>query len=166
MLRPTWRVCCLLMGLVANFPIALASGMGLNALVVTNQREIPAEDYFAGMFMTALEDGEIITHVVFPLPVKAAYAKFSNPASRYAMAGVLVAQLADGSIRVAVTGAGNEGVYRFTALEEALATSWSEQAVEAVTVDPTEMLSDLHGDAAYRAQLVKVLAKRAILAAR
>ena len=117
------------------------------------------------MFSTALDEGEIVTKVVFPVPAKAAYAKFDNPASRYAMAGVFVARMKDGSVRVGVTGASGGGVFRSAEIEKALATSWSPDAVNGVTISPEGMLSDIHGSAAYRANLVKVMAKRAVAAA-
>jgi len=145
----------------ACYPAAvLASG----ATVVTNQRRIHADDWFQGMFTTALEEGEIITSVVFPIPQKAAYIKFDQPASRFALTGVFVAQFADG-VRVAVTGASNEGVFRWTEAETALTTSFSATALDGLTVSPDGMIHDLHGTPAYRANLVKVLTKRAVAAA-
>lgn len=146
----------------ADYPSAV---MALNATVHTNQRSIDADDFFTGMFETALEDNEIITSVTFTAPEKAGYAKFDNPASRYAMAGVFVAKHSDGSVRVGVTGAGQGGVFRLTALEEALASNWSADAAAGVSVDAGAMLSDIHGDGAYRANLVKVMAERAVTAA-
>jgi carbon-monoxide dehydrogenase medium subunit len=143
----------------ADYPAAV---LGLGATVHTDRRPLAAEDFFTGLFSTALEDGEIITKVAFPVPKKAAYMKFPNPASRYAMAGVFVASMKDGSVRVAVTGAGNGGVYRATDMEEALSASWSPDALADIVVDPAGMLSDLHGSAEYRANLVKVMAKRAV----
>jgi len=116
------------------------------------------------MFDTALNEGEIITGVSFDAPSKGAYAKFPNPASRYAMCGVFVTQGA-GGIRVAVTGAGSDGVFRATDMEAALGGSFSADALEGITVSADGMLSDIHGDAAYRANLVKVMAKRAVAAA-
>lgn len=145
----------------ADYPAAV---LGLGATVHTNKRTLPAEEYFAGLFTTALEDGEIVTKVAFPVPEKADYKKFPNPASLYAMAGVFVARMKDGSIRVAVTGAGNNGVFRATAIEEALSSNWSPDAVAGIEIDPETMLSDLHGSAEYRANLVKVMAKRAVAA--
>ncbi len=145
----------------ADYPAAV---LGLGATVHTNKRTIVADDFFAGLFTTALEDGEIITKVAFPVPEKAAYMKFPNPASRYAMAGVLVAKMKDGSVRVGVTGAGQGGVFRATAMEEALSSSWSPDAIADILVDPADLLSDLHGSAEYRANLVKVMAKRAVQA--
>ena len=146
----------------ADYPAALVA---LGAKVHTDRRAVAAEDFFTGLFSTALEDGEIVVRVEFPAPAKAAYEKFRNPASRYAMAGVFVAVLKDSGIRVAVTGAGSNGVFRATGIEQALAASWSPAAVDAVTIDAGGMLSDIHGSAAYRANLVKVMAKRAIAAA-
>ena len=146
----------------ADYPAALVA---LGATVHTDRRAIAAEDFFAGLFSTALEDGEIVVRVEFRAPAKAAYEKFRNPASRYAMAGVFVAVMKDGAIRVAVTGAGNNGVFRATAIEEALAKFWTPAAVDTVTIDPADMLADIHGSAAYRANLVKVMAKRAVAAA-
>ncbi len=145
----------------ACYPAAvLASG----ATVVTNNREIAADDFFDGMFTTALEDGEIITEVKFPVPQAASYQKFLQPASRFALTGVFVAKFADG-VRVAVTGASEEGVHRWTAAEEALSANFSPDAVDGLSVSPDGLISDLHGSAAYRANLVKVLTKRAVAAA-
>jgi aerobic carbon-monoxide dehydrogenase medium subunit len=146
----------------ADYPAAM---LALGATIHTDRRTIAAGDFFTGLFSTALQDGEIVVRVECPAPAKAAYNKFRNPASRYAMAGVFVSVMKDGSIRVAVTGAGDNGVFRATAIEEALAKSWSPAAVDAVTIDPAGMLSDIHGSAAYRANLVKVMAKRAVAAA-
>ena len=145
----------------ADYPAAM---LALGATIKTNQREIAADDFFTGMFSTALDDGEIITSVSFGAPSKGAYAKFPNPASRYAMCGVFVAQGSDG-VRVAVTGAGDDGVFRQADMEAALSGNFSADALEGVSVSPDGMLSDIHGDAAYRANLVKVMAKRAVAAA-
>ena len=145
----------------ADYPSAV---LGLGATVVTNAREIAANDFFDGMFATALDEGEIITSIRFPKPGRAAYAKFPNPASRYAMVGVFVAETG-GSVRVAVTGAGEDGVFRHDGLETALSSDFSEGAGEGVAVDAEGMLSDIHASDAYRAQLVKVMAKRAVAAA-
>ncbi|MEM7216511.1 MAG: xanthine dehydrogenase family protein subunit M [Pseudomonadota bacterium] len=145
----------------ADYPAAM---LALNASIMTNKRTISAEEFFVGMFETALEEDEIITAVSYEKPEKGAYSKFPNPASRYAMAGVFVAQSGDGA-RVAVTGAGSDGVFRHSGMEEALAGNWSGDAVAACDVDEDAMLSDIHGDAAYRANLVKVMAKRAVEAA-
>ncbi|WP_075216861.1 FAD binding domain-containing protein [Mongoliimonas terrestris] len=144
----------------ADYPSAV---LGLGATVVTTKREIPADDFFAGMFTTALDEDEIIVRFVFPVPEKAAYAKFANPASRYAMAGVFVA-VTGGTVRVAVTGAGSDGVFRWADAEAALAGTMTPAALDGLTADASAMLSDIHGDAAYRANLVKVMAKRAVAA--
>ncbi|MGD9480555.1 FAD binding domain-containing protein [Shinella sp. G-2] len=146
----------------ADYPSAM---LALGATIVTNTREIPADAFFTGLFETALEEGEIVVAVTFDAPAKAAYAKFPNPASRYAMAGVFVAKAGDGGVRVAVTGAGSNGVFRHAGLEAALAGNWSPEATSGVTVDAADLLSDLHGSAEYRANLVKVMAKRAVAAA-
>ena len=111
----------------ADYPAAV---LGLGATIHTNKRTIAADDFFTGLFTTALEDGEIITKVAFPVPAKAAYAKFPNPASRYAMTGVFVAKMKDGEVRVGVTGAGSKGVFRAAAIEKALAGSWTPDAVD------------------------------------
>ena len=138
---------------------ALASG----ATIVTNSREIAADDYFQGMFTTALDEGEIITGVKFPVPEAANYQKFEQPASRFALTGVFVAKYADG-VRVAVTGASNDGVFRWTEAEEALSGNFSADAISGLTVDASDLISDLHGTAEYRANLVKVLTGRAVAA--
>ncbi len=145
----------------ACYPSAvLASG----ATIVTNTRKIAADDYFQGLFTTALEDGEFITEVVFPIPQKAAYVKFNQPASRFALTGVFVAKHPNG-VRVGVTGAGNDGVFRWKEAETALSANFSSAALSGLTVDAGGMNADLHGSAAYRANLVKVLAGRAVTAA-
>lgn len=146
----------------ADYPSALVA---LGATVKTNKRELAAEDFFTGMFETALEDDEIVTAVSFPVAAKSAYAKYPNPASRYAMAGVFVAKGSDGSVKVAVTGAGQDGVFRVPAMESALSSNWSADAVAGVSVPADGMLSDIHGSAEYRANLVTVMAKRAVAAA-
>lgn len=144
----------------ADYPGAV---VGLNATVHTNKRTIAADDFFTGMFETALDEGEIVTAVRFPKPQKAAYAKFPNPASRYAIVGVFVAQTG-GSVRVAVTGAG-PCVWRATAIEQALAGGMNAAAIDGVSIDPADLNSDIHASAEYRAHLVKVMAKRAVAAA-
>ena len=146
----------------ADYPSAM---LGLDATIVTNKREIKAGDFFTGLFETALEDGEIVTAVTFAAPAKAAYAKFFNPASRYAMAGVFVAKLGNGDVRVAVTGAGSEGVFRHAGLEAALKANWSADALSGVSVDASNLMSDMHASSDYRANLVKVMAKRAVASA-
>lgn len=146
----------------ADYPSAV---LALDATVHTNKRDIAAADFFVGMFETALEDGEIITAISFKVPEKSAYAKYPNPASRYAIAGVFVARHKDGSVRVAVTGAGQGGVFRADAMEAALAAKWSADAVAGIALEADGMLSDIHGSAEYRANLVTVMAKRAVAAA-
>lgn len=145
----------------ADYPAAV---LGLGATVVTDQREIAADDFFDGMFATVLGEGEIITAIRFPVAAKAAYAKFPNPASRYAITGVFVAQTGAG-VRVAVTGAGEDGVFRAAGLEEALSADFSGGTVDGVAMSADGMLSDIHASSEYRANLVKVLAKRAAAAA-
>jgi len=142
----------------ADYPSAV---LGLGATVVTNTREIAADDFFQGMFTTALEDNEIITAIKFPVPSKAGYAKFPNPASRYAMVGVFVADTSGGA-RVAVTGAGQDGVFRADAMESALSSNFSADALNGASVDAGHMMADIHGTAEYRAHLVGVMAKRAV----
>ncbi len=142
----------------ADYPSAV---LGLGATVVTNTREIAADDFFQGMFTTALDDNEIITAIKFPVPSKAGYAKFPNPASRYAMVGVFVADTSGGA-RVAVTGAGQDGVFRSDAMESALSSSFSADALNGAGVDAGDMMADIHGTAEYRAHLVGVMAKRAV----
>ncbi len=145
----------------ADYPAAV---LALAATVATNRRRIAADDFFTGMFATALEDGEIVTEVSFPVAKRAGYAKFPNPASRYAMAGVFVAETASG-IRVAVTGAG-PCVFRVPAMEAALAGRFDADALAGIAVDPAELNSDIHGSAEYRANLVTAMARRAVAAAR
>ena len=144
----------------ADYPAAL---LGLGAVVITNAREITADDFFTGMFETALDDGEIVTAVRFPVPQAAAYVKFPNPASRYAIVGVFVARTGDG-VRVAVTGAG-PGVFRVPEMEAALAADFSADAVAGIAVAPDDLNADLHASADYRASLVTTMAKRAVAAA-
>lgn len=141
----------------ACYPSAV---LALGATVQTNQRKITADDYFQGMYTTALEPGELITAIHFPVPQKAAYAKFRQPASRFALVGVFVAQTAAG-VRVAITGAGN-GVFRHAGLEAALSKSFTPEAVEGVVIDPNELNGDLHASAAFRAQLIKVQTQKAV----
>ena len=164
---PQVRNCGTIGGSIANADPAAdypAAVVGLGATVRTNRRTISGDDFFTGLFETALEEGEIVVSVSFPVPHRAAYAKFPNPASRYAMCGVFVAKGA-GGVRVAVTGAGEDGVFRSSDMESALSGSFSADALDGVTVSADGMLSDIHGDAAYRANLVKVMAKRATAAA-
>jgi aerobic carbon-monoxide dehydrogenase medium subunit len=145
----------------ADYPAAC---LALNATIITNQRKIAADDFFQGIFTTALEEGEIITQVSFPIPAQAAYTKFRNPASRYALVGVFVAKHTDG-VRVAVTGAGSNGVFRVPEMEQALSGNFAPEALDGVAVAEDEMNSDMHADAAYRAHLVGVMARRAVQAA-
>jgi carbon-monoxide dehydrogenase medium subunit len=141
----------------ADYPAAV---LGLNATVRTDRREIPADDFFTGMFETALEADEVIVSVHFPKPSKAAYAKFPNPASRYAVVGVMVADTG-GEIRVAVTGAGAHA-HRAGDFEKALQGNFSPAALDGLSVDASELNDDLHASADYRAHLVTVMAKRAV----
>jgi carbon-monoxide dehydrogenase medium subunit len=146
----------------ADYPAAL---LALGATVKTNKRSIAAEDFFKGLFTTALEDGEIITAVSFPVPAKAGYAKMRHPASRFALTAVFVAQTKSGDIRVAATGASQSGVMRVGAIEAALKANWSPSALDSVSIPASGMLADIHGTAEYRANLVKVMAQRAVAAA-
>lgn len=145
----------------ADYPAAC---LALDAKIHTTKRLIEADEFFKGMFETALQDGEIIREVTFPHPEKAAYMKFRNPASRYAMVGVFVSKGPWG-IRVAVTGAGQNGVFRMKEMEEALSKNWSPDAVANIKLPAKGMNADLHGSAEYRAHLVTVMAKRAVAAA-
>ncbi|HEX2527719.1 MAG TPA: xanthine dehydrogenase family protein subunit M [Geminicoccus sp.] len=145
----------------ADYPGAVVA---LGATVTTDRRTIAGEDFFTGMFETALEEGEILTSIAFPKPIAAAYEKFRNPASRYAMVGVFVAKLPSG-VRVAVTGAG-PCVFRLPDFEAALASNFSASAIENLTVDASGLNSDIHASADYRAHLVKVVAKRALAKAK
>ena len=144
----------------ADYPAAV---VGLGATVRTDRRTIAGDDFFTGLFETALEDGEIVVSVSFPVPRRAAYAKFPNPASRYAIVGVMVAET-DSGIRVAVTGAGGR-VFRVGAMEAALGGSFSADAIRDVSVAPDELNEDIHASAEYRAHLVGVMARRAVAAA-
>ncbi|WP_422027937.1 FAD binding domain-containing protein [Roseovarius sp.] len=138
-----------------------AGALGSGAVIVTDKREIAADDYFTGMFETALEEGEIITEIKFPVPEKAAYMKFEQPASRFALVGVFVAKYADG-VRVAVTGASNGGVFRWSEAEAALGSDFSAGAVEGLSLDGSDMIADVHGSGDYRAHIAKVMTKRAV----
>jgi len=142
----------------ADYPAGL---LALDATIVTSTRELAASDFFTGLFETALDENEIVTEVRFDAPDKAAYSKFPNPASRYAMAGVFVAKGSNG-VRVAVAGAGNDGVYRDGDMEAALGGNFSAAALDDVSVDASNMMSDMHASAEYRAALVKTMAKRAV----
>ena len=145
----------------ACYPAAvLASG----ATIVTNIREIAADDFFQGMFTTALEPAEVITAVRFPIPQKAAYAKFLQPASRFALTGAFVAQYAGGA-RVAITGASEGGVFRWSAAEKALSADFSAKALDGMSAPADGMIGDLHGTPEYRAHLIGVMTRRAVAAA-
>jgi carbon-monoxide dehydrogenase medium subunit len=144
----------------ADYP---AGVLGLGATVTTNAREIAADDFFTGLFETALKDGEIVREVSFPVPERAGYAKFPNPASRYAMVGVFVAKTKAG-VRVAVTGAG-PSAFRVPEMEAALAKNFSTDAIARIRIAPDGLNEDLHGSREYRAHLVTVMAKRAVAAA-
>ena len=141
----------------ADYPAAVVA---LNATVHTDRRDLAGEDFFVDLFETALEEGEIVTSVEFPIPARAAYAKFPNPASRYAIVGVMVAELG-GAVRVGVTGAG-PCAFRSAELEAALAGGLSVAALNGVTVPDTNFNSDMHASAEYRAHLVTVMARRAV----
>ena len=164
---PHVRNCGTIGGSVANNDPAAdypAAVLALGATIITSQRQIAADNFFDGLFTTALGEDEIITALSFPLGAKFGYAKFANPASRYALVGVAVAQRGS-DVRVAVTGAGSSGVFRVPAMEAALAKTFSSDAIGGVTVDASTLMSDIHADAAYRANLVSVMAKRAVKAA-
>ena len=141
-----------------------AAALGSGATIITDRHQFAADDYFQGMFATALRPGEIITEVRFPVPEKANYQKFVQPASRFALVGVFVAKYADG-VRVAVTGASENGVFRWSEAEEALSSNFAASALDGLSVEADGMISDLHGSGAYRAHLVKVLTGRAVAAA-
>ncbi len=148
----------------ADYP---AAALGLGATIVTSKRDISADKYFGGLFTTALEPGEIITQVRFPIPAAAGYAKFEQRASRYALVGVFVARFGtfSSTVRVAVTGAGANGVFRAQALEAALGAKFSPEAVRSITMPSDDLLSDIHASAEYRAALIPVMAERAVEAA-
>ena len=144
----------------ADYP---AGCLGLGATIVTNKREIEADAFFKALFTTSLENDEIITSIRFPVPECAAYMKFKNPASRYAIVGAFVAKGPAG-VRVAITGAGDSGVFRVTAMEQALTKSFTPAAIDGITVPTDTMLSDIHASAEYRAHLIGVMTKRAVAA--
>jgi carbon-monoxide dehydrogenase medium subunit len=146
----------------ADYPAAV---LALNATVITNKRSIKADDFFKGLFSTALEDGEIITAVSFPVPSRAGYSKMRHPASRFALTGVFVAKTRTGDVRVAATGASQNGVMRVPAIEAALKANFAASALDSVTISADGLLTDIHGSSAYRANLIKVMAQRAVDAA-
>jgi carbon-monoxide dehydrogenase medium subunit len=141
-----------------------AAALGAGATIVTDRREIAADDFFQGMFDTALDEGEIITEVKFPVPGKSAYAKFEQPASRFALVGAFVAKF-DGEVRVAITGASEAGVFRWGAAEKALSADFRASALEGLALPADGMIGDLHGTPEYRAHLVGVMTRRAVTAA-
>jgi carbon-monoxide dehydrogenase medium subunit len=145
----------------ADYPAAC---LGLGATIVTNNREISADDFFDGLFTTALDEGEIVTAIRFPTPKRAAYMKFPNPASRYAIVGVFVAETGDG-VRVAVTGAGDDGVFRAADMEQALASNFAPDSIADISVPADNLNGDIHASSEYRAHLITVMAKRAVAAA-
>jgi aerobic carbon-monoxide dehydrogenase medium subunit len=145
----------------ADYPAAV---LALGAAVKTNQRSIAADDFFNGLFSTALKEDEIITQVAFPIPAKAGYAKMRHPASRFALTGVFVVKTNAGEVRVAATGAFQNGVMRVAAIEAALKADWSPAALDGVQISDAGLLSDIHGSSAYRANLIKVMAQRAVAA--
>jgi carbon-monoxide dehydrogenase medium subunit len=160
---PQVRNCGTIGGSIANNDPAAdypAAVLGLGATVVTNQREIAADDFFQGMFTTALEGGEIIVRLQFNVPKRAAYEKFAHPVSGYAMAGVFIAETSSG-VRVAVTCAG-PGVFRWTAAETALGKKMAPEAIANLSVPASDMNEDIHASREYRANLVSVMAKRAL----
>src|ERR1700726_877605 len=141
----------------ADYPAAV---LALGATIKTNQRSISADDFFKGLFSTALDDGEIITQVAFPIPAKAGYSKFPHPASRFALTGVFVVRTKPGDVRVAATGASENGVMRVPSIEAALKANWSAAAVDGVKISADGLMSDIHGSSDYRANLIKVMAQR------
>ena len=143
----------------ADYPAAV---LALGATVKTNKRSIAADDFFKGLFSTALADDEIITAISFPLPAKAAYSKMRHPASRFALTGVFVVKTKAGDVRVAATGASQNGVMRVPAIEAALKANWSPGALDNVAISDAGLLTDIHGSSAYRANLIKVMAQRAV----
>lgn len=145
----------------ACYPAAV---LGSGAIIVTNTREIAADEFFDGMFATVLEEGEIITAIRFPIPQRAAYAKFVQPASRFALTGAFVAQYA-GGVRVAITGASEGGVFRWAEAEAALSANFSADSLKGLSVPAAGMIGDLHGTPDYRAHLVGVMTRRAVAAA-
>ena len=145
----------------ADYPAAC---LGLGATIITNKRRITADEFFTGLFETALEPDEIITKVQFPIVQKAAYQKFKHPASGFALVGVFVSKRSS-EIRVAVTGAGSSGVFRVTSFEEALKKRFAAKSLEGLTIPQDGMNNDIHGGPEYRAHLVGVLARRAVAAA-
>ena len=146
----------------ADYPAAV---LALGATIKTSKRSISADDYFQGLFTTALGEGELITAVSFPIPAKAGYAKFPHPASRFALTGVFAAKTKSGDVRVAATGAFQGGVARVGAIEAALKANWAASALDGTKISADGLMSDIHGTSDYRANLIKVMAQRAVTAA-
>jgi carbon-monoxide dehydrogenase medium subunit len=146
----------------ADYPAAV---LALGATIKTNKRSISADDFFKGLFSTALGEGELITAVSFPVPAKAGYAKFPHPASRFALTAVFVAKTKSGDVRAAATGASQNGVMRIAAIEAALKANWSAAALDTVNISAAGLMSDIHGTSDYRANLIKIMAQRAVTAA-
>lgn len=146
----------------ADYPAAV---LALGATVKTNKRTIAADSFFKGLFDTALENGELITSVAFPIPAKAGYGKFPHPASRFALTGVFVVKTKSGDVRVAATGASQSGVMRVGAIETALKANWAASALDSIKIPDSGLMADIHGSAPYRANLIKVMAQRAVQAA-
>ena len=142
----------------ACYPSAI---LALNGTIITNKREIKADDFFVGLFETALDEGELITEFSLPIPEKASYVKFPNPASRYAIVGVFISKSSD-NVRVAITGAGQNGVYRSKEIEDALNNNFSSSALDGLKLDNEEMFSDIHAQSDYRAHLVIEMTKKAV----
>jgi len=163
---PQVRHCGTIGGSIANndpasdYPGAV---LGLAATVVTNAREIAADDFFLGLFDTALDEGEIIVAVKFPVPEKACYMKFPQPASRFSLVGAFVAKTADG-VRMAITGAGQDGVFRVADMEAALDANFTADAIADIQVPDTDLNGDIHASPEYRAHLIGVMARRAVAA--
>jgi carbon-monoxide dehydrogenase medium subunit len=143
----------------ADYPSAVLS---LDAVVHTDRRVLAADDFFQGLYTTALEPGEILVRIEFRIPEIAGYAKFRNPASRYSMAAAFVSRHRDGKVRVAITGAGNGGVFRWSEAEERLAADLTPAALDGLALDPSLMMGDMHAPADYRAHLVAVMSRRAV----
>ncbi|CAH1693602.1 Carbon monoxide dehydrogenase medium chain [Hyphomicrobiales bacterium] len=142
----------------ADYPSAM---IALDATIVTSKREVAAEDFFTGLFETALDQDEMVTAVRFTAPLDAGYMKFPNPASRYALAGVFISR-SEAGVRVGVTGAGADGVFRCAEIEQALSARFDATALDGITLSPEGLMSDLHASAEYRANLVIVMARRAM----
>lgn len=142
-----------------------AAVLACDAVIVTDRRRIAADDFFDGLFTTSLDEGELICTIEFPATARTGYAKFEQPASRFALVGVFVAQAADGAVRVAVTGASEEGVFRWSEAEAALSANFEAAALSDLTMQADAMIADVHGTPAYRAHLVRVMTERAVAAA-